>query len=436
MRVGILFAALALFVFVGGCAVDEDEARRAFLIDAFLDDHRDLLLRDPAEVEGKWARMATTPFQFLRGDIGIWARDAAHPGFDVDHRDAVDDVTVLLVGDPHPENLGTFRRSDGGLVVDWNDFDAARFGPFDIDVRRLAIGFAVVDGVDEDAVARAVARGYVAGSRDEAPFVIEESSDLGPILGKLVRAARDDGEDATPTVALAAHERDDPAVQGVVDDEVTVRLDDDDRTRLLDALSVWRASVDAAHDVAVVDVVRVRGKGVGSRPWLRYRALLNDGRVVELKEARDPFVLEGLVLATSRPFTDNAARVVFARKALSSVDDVDPLLGAAPLPPLGLRVQTESAWQRTLRTRDFAEFSPDDVDAVAFAAGRLLFHAHARAPGPLGEDVAAALRAAVSDVLVDDTAAFVAAYAPVHQSDLVRFRELLREHGPLLGFSP
>ena len=55
---------------------------------------------------------------------------------------------VLLVGDPHPENIGTFRAADGTILVEWNDFDAAGYGPYEADVRRLATAMVVAAGDD------------------------------------------------------------------------------------------------------------------------------------------------------------------------------------------------------------------------------------------------------------------------------------------------
>lgn len=432
----LLLLWITLVVIGAGCAVDERDARKDFLHSAFIDDHHDLLLRDAQEVEGKWARMAKDPFQFLRGDIGIWARDVVTPGFFPSSVGDGPTSAVLLVGDPHPENLGTFVRENGRVVVDWNDFDASRYGPFAVDLRRLALAFAVVRVGDEATdVARAVAEGYVAGADATTPLLLEEGGDVGEVFQALMAKARKKGEGEHAVAGLAALAAVDE-VEGVVADDVAVRVDDDDRSRLLEALAQWRRSVDAP---AVVDVVRIVGQGVGSRPLLRYHALLDDGRVAEAKEARDPFVLEGLALANPRTFVDNAERVTFARRALQSIDDSDALLGTAPLPPLGLRVQKETEWQRSLRVADLGAFDNDDVNAAARLAGRLLFHAHARAPGPSGEDRGEALRSVVhagGAALVDETVAFVVAWKPVHALDHLLFRELLEENGPLLGWSP
>ncbi|MBT9555155.1 MAG: DUF2252 family protein, partial [Myxococcales bacterium] len=46
---------------------------------------------------------------------------------------------VPLVGDPHVENVGSYLAAKGKLVLDWNDFDTACYGPYHVDVWRLAV---------------------------------------------------------------------------------------------------------------------------------------------------------------------------------------------------------------------------------------------------------------------------------------------------------
>ena len=45
-----------------------------------------------------------------------------------------------MLGDPHPENIGTYPLPDGAVALDFNDFDLAGRGPFTGDLRRLALG--------------------------------------------------------------------------------------------------------------------------------------------------------------------------------------------------------------------------------------------------------------------------------------------------------
>jgi uncharacterized protein (DUF2252 family) len=473
-----VLATLASIVGLVACAPDVDDARRDWLRGVLVDDHRDLLLRDPVEVEHKFARMALDPFSFLRGNVGVWARDASQPGFFPSSTGDGPTSVVLLVGDPHPENVGTFRPGGAPgsrvVLVDWNDFDAARHGPFVLDVRRLALGFAVAvggavddvvddgvddavdDGVDDELaadVAADVALGYVQGARvvGDVDESLRQDGPLDPLLRALVDEAREEGNDgdvvADVTVLQDGRRRlrtidVDPAQRGV-DATVTVAVDDETRRAVVAALAPWQAGrrADVVDGVDVVDVARVYGKGVGSHALWRYRVLLADDTVLELKEAREPFALPGLQLVPERFFVDAAERIVFAQRALQTTDDNDPLLGAIALGPTGARVREETGYQNSLRQEDLVDAIAsgrlDDVRSVARACGRLLFFAHARGPAPDGRDRRDDLRAVVladPQALRDETRAFALAYLPVHRADHAAFVALLNEHGPRLGW--
>jgi uncharacterized protein (DUF2252 family) len=441
-----------------GCAPDPTIARKDWLQGVLVDDHRDLLLRDPAEVEHKFARMALDSFSFLRGNIGVFARDAVAPGFP---RSSVGDGPtsgVLLVGDPHPENIGTFRPAGPPgrrrIVIDWNDFDAARHGPFFLDLRRLALGFGVafaemVGPEDATEIASAVASGYVHGARfDVAGFIPREDIAQDPLFTALIDEARTKGDDGDAVLELTVVEAGrrrlrtvdvDPAQRGV-SATVTVGVDSDARTAVETALEPWLAT-QGRGAIQVLDVARVHGRGVGSHALRRYRVLLSDDTLLELKEARDPFPLPGLQLVPERFFVDAAERIVFAQKTLQSDPDLDPLARAVALGPTGSRVREESGYQRSLRREDLVEAVAagqlEDVRAVAFASGRLLFSAHARGPAPDGRARGDALRDVVgdgADALVDETRAFVREAIVATVADHALFVHLLEEQGPQLGW--
>ena len=79
----------------------------------------------------KYARMQVSPFAFFRGAVAIMAADLGrlpHSG-----------LTVQLCGDAHVQNLGSFAAPDGRLVFDFNDFDETIRGPFEWDVKRMAV---------------------------------------------------------------------------------------------------------------------------------------------------------------------------------------------------------------------------------------------------------------------------------------------------------
>src|SRR5882724_855088 len=82
------------------------------------------------------ARMASSPFGFLRGGAAIMAPDlAALPSTG---------YFVQLCGDAHVRNLGAYSSPDGKIVFDINDFDETCRGPWEWDLKRLAISLVLV----------------------------------------------------------------------------------------------------------------------------------------------------------------------------------------------------------------------------------------------------------------------------------------------------
>jgi uncharacterized protein (DUF2252 family) len=451
-RAGILSAiaavvAAVVVAAVTGCA-PPPSLRQDLIHDALTRDNRDLALRDPREVRARFARMATDPFSFFRGSVGLWARDVTTPGGPGALPSAfVDDVAgaVLLVGDPHPENLGTVV-TDGGLVFGFNDFDVARFGPAILDLRRLALGMAVagpqITGVDlRDALVTAVVDGYAAGM---ASAVVDIVDDPGQILRDLFDRARSrgaDGRQFDDVTILEQGQRHLLLAEAVPDDleaEVLLPVTPFDDDAINGAL---REAGFAPREVA-----RAVGRGVGSRPLLRWLVLLDDGGLLQLKEARDTFALPGLVAEHERFFGSNAERVVFARRTMLGHDGADAALRTVGLAPLGAFTTSETAYAQTVRVgrlqEGFADGSLVDADLVAFArvAGRALAFAHRRGVSVDGDAIADALPTALDlaspanrGALVDETIAVVAAGLDNALGDHVLLQELLDTHGPLLG---
>jgi uncharacterized protein (DUF2252 family) len=84
--------------------------------------------------------MGDDVYAFMRGSLGQFRRDLEAPvGFDTRTRYLTAEAsTVQIVGDPHIENIGTFRLENASLAVEFNDFDAAAYGAYHTDVWRLA----------------------------------------------------------------------------------------------------------------------------------------------------------------------------------------------------------------------------------------------------------------------------------------------------------
>ena len=83
----------------------------------------------------RYGRMLRSPFTFLRGSAGLMASDlAATPSTD---------IRVQACGDCHLLNFGLFATPERNLIFDINDFDETLPAPWEWDVKRLAVSFAV-----------------------------------------------------------------------------------------------------------------------------------------------------------------------------------------------------------------------------------------------------------------------------------------------------
>jgi uncharacterized protein (DUF2252 family) len=91
--------------------------------------------RLPELVPIRYARMAHSPFAFLRGAAAVMAYDLAGT--------PVTGLQTQLCGDCHLLNFGLFGTPERQLVFDLNDFDETHPGPWEWDLKRLAASFAV-----------------------------------------------------------------------------------------------------------------------------------------------------------------------------------------------------------------------------------------------------------------------------------------------------
>ncbi|MCE3550606.1 DUF2252 domain-containing protein [Pseudonocardia sp. RS11V-5] len=78
----------------------------------------------------RYARMALSPFTFLRGSAAVMTADLAGG--------PVSGIDVQLCGDAHLANFGFFASPERRLIFDVNDFDETLPGPWEWDVKRLA----------------------------------------------------------------------------------------------------------------------------------------------------------------------------------------------------------------------------------------------------------------------------------------------------------
>ncbi len=330
---------------------------------------------------------------------------------------------VAVIGDPHPENVGTFVTGAGIHVVDFNDFDQADFGPYIDDVRRLAVSLWITaDMGDIHKKQRALmvgemVAGYVAELRRQvegkSPFSLRVESAFGGDLQDIL--VRPNDEDSAAGMAASA------------DEERLVRAILETYPATLHAPRAFGSGMFVAKKI-----VR-RHSGVGSYPALRYRVIIegkstdsNDDKILELKESSG----------------EPAERLVAIQREFQEFPDDDPFLGWGRASGHEFRVREVSQDQRRLtverivkqvksprwKKRNFKDFSED--------LGRLLARGHARARGSDGRPGLGIISAAVgaAEGLEVETIEFAGRVAAQTESDLARFRELLKTQGPLLGW--
>ncbi len=468
MAVALLGALAA--VALAGCADAVDADRPAWLHAALVQANRPLAERDPDQTAQTYRKMAATPHGFFRATLPIFLADARQPGPGLWPTAFADGAAtqVLALGDPHLENLGTVANLDGVHSLEVNDFDGATFGPFHLDVRRLALGLHVaaaqvgLDAADQAALVRAALTAYVAELQAEAagqpPARITAGAGAGVIVDDLIRRARRDGEarealtDYTELVDGARRLRLGD-IEAPIDDVVAdtlVPLTPAEQALTDAVLAQWPASLARPAAFALKDAARRLGAGVSSFPVLRIYALVegptaadDDDWLIEVKELPDPAAYAPVTPWPSRPFADNAQRAALVQRTWQGQAEADPLLGHVTVAPMAFRIRHRTKHQKGVDLGRIAEklaegdWTPADVTALGAVAGRLLARGHGQSPTLRSPDPAAPHLARLlgdGQAFIAETEAALAAYAPAFDADTARFAELLRRHGPLLGY--
>jgi uncharacterized protein (DUF2252 family) len=103
-------------------------------------------------------RMLASPLAYFRGMASSMAYDLGHM--------ASTEMTVQSCGDCHLQNFGWFGTPERNIVFDVNDFDETMTAPWEWDLKRLAVSFALAASVIgapkqlSKAIATTVAREY------------------------------------------------------------------------------------------------------------------------------------------------------------------------------------------------------------------------------------------------------------------------------------
>ncbi|MEU6768665.1 DUF2252 domain-containing protein [Streptomyces sp. NPDC046853] len=374
----------------------------------------------------RYARMAASPFSFLRGAVAVMAGDLAvqwHTG-----------LTVQLCGDANLLNFGLFASPDGTLLFDLDDFDETCPGPFEWDVKRLAASIAVASRANghPESGAHAACRAAVAAYRtsmrrlaglgelavwyertdprgllpliDTTRHRDREKSALNgarprtslPPLGKLTREA--DGVRRIvhePPLLIPAGPPDIAAVRKIFGDYRSTLSEE--RRLLLDRYRF----VDAARKVVGVG-------GVGTRCFIVLLAGrdADDPLFLQIKEAVRSVYEEHL---PAGPYVHPGHRVVAGQRLLQAAGDI--FLGWMT-GPRGRAFY----WRRLRDVRgpaDVEAMSAAELRSYAGLCGTALSRAHARS----GDRIAIAAYLGGSDTFDRAVADFALRYAAQNAQD-------------------
>lgn len=355
---------------------------------------RDLLARLTANETGRTvellparhARMATSPFGFLRGAAAIMAPDlAAQPSTG---------YAVQLCGDAHVRNLGAYANPDGTIVFDINDFDETCIGPWEWDLKRLAISVILVgreagtpDKGGRDAV-EAMIRSWRTTMRDLAGlpacdlarYRVHRFGEDGPVRRLLDKAER----------ITAIHARDqltrlagDGTPRFVCDGDKLRAISDDDKREVLGALAAYRDTLgpnrQLVFDCYLPTDAAAKLAGTGSVGCRNYVVAcigngIDDPLILQVKEALPScYHALGLIARDARVSEHDGKRVAEGQHRMQTW--TDPFLGWTTVSGRPCYVRQLSDHKASI---DAADLRRNSLVEYARVCGEVFAKAHAR----------------------------------------------------------
>ena len=410
-------AVAALLAVAAGCGASRGSSRADWLAREILARHADLLARDPQAVAEKLARMAGNRFDYFRGSAELLPPSPS--------RFTGGAGQVAVLGDPHPENIGSYPLPGGAVALDFNDFDLAGHGPYAADLQRLALGLWVA--------------GDMAGLGKKQRVRLVEALAAGYL--EQIRGL----DQGRPPFALRADTAFDGGLEEILASPDT--LDEGDggevagaeRTALAAALVEYRRSLvdpDVAPPAALAVKRAVRARaGIASFPVLRYRVLVEGPGPAD----DDDWTLE---LKESRGRAGNAAAIIQLQRQMQERPDLDPHLGWTTVEGRAMRVRRLGPQHRRLSVERLVaaikgpRWGKKDLRGFARDCGRLLARAHGRPRTAGGQPGARAIAQAAGDGrgLTYETLQLTERAAEALEQDRQHLRALIKQRGPLLGW--
>src|SRR5271169_6291812 len=306
--------------------------------------------RVPELVPIRYGRMLVSPFTFYRGGALIMANDLS-----TTPRTGLD---VQCCGDAHLSNFGVFASPERRLVFDLNDFDETLPGPWEWDVKRLAVSMLIAARYndfsvkDQDQIVLDTVAAYRTAMASFAAMknldVWYAHLDIETVVGEFASQFKPKQVKRTEKVLAKARTKDsmtafsklthvvDGEARIVADPPLIVPIEDlvqgRERDEMFDGLHelVRRYRETLVHDRRVLleqyhlaDFARkVVGVGsVGTRAWIALM-LGNDGQdplFLQMKEA-EASVLERFLGPSE--FENHGERVVAGQRLMQATSDI------------------------------------------------------------------------------------------------------------------
>jgi uncharacterized protein (DUF2252 family) len=353
-------------------------------------------VRDQQLLPLRYARMASSPWAFLRGAAAVMAADLAsapHSG-----------LTVQMCGDAHVLNFGFWASPERQLLFDARDFDETLPGPFEWDLKRLVTSVHVLAGSERlaagcgESSAAAAVEGYREAMRRYARMgELDVWYDRIPPDVPLERLSSQYAEAAVRLIEKQSRKRTHhgAAKQLVTEEGGRRRIIRDPMKRVDDGLSHERqvAAYEQVYDTYLasipphlrrlvsrftrVDSVRqVVGVGsVGMRVWLH---------LLEGDSGHQPLFSQVKQATTSvyeeflgpSEFSNHGERVVVGQRLMQSASDI--FLGHLRVDGFDYYVRQFRDMKIIPRGDQISGYLPQ----FAFACGHALAKSHARSGDP------------------------------------------------------
>lgn len=367
-----------------------DQDRSKQILDVFSDTFGNFLAKDPAAFQGKFRKMAATPFAFYRGTACLFYHDLdreQHGGPYLDDRTG----RVWIHGDLHAENFGTYMDSEGRLVFNVNDFDEAYVGPFTWDLKRFAVSIALIGfakALSDDQITKLVksyatayhermhslAAGTIKG--DDVPrFTMDTAK--GPLLEALQSARSQTRFELLDSMTeIRDMDRRFRAGKGAIP------LDEATKKKVLASFDEYLKTLPKSQSKQKVkDVVGRRGVGIGSAGLPSYNILLEgenealeNDLVIYMKQAQTPAVYGHITdPAIRKYFLHEGHRSVISQRSLQA--HADPWVGWTEIDGVGQLVAEVSPYAVDLEWSDIDD--PEEMAAVVADLGRATATMHA-----------------------------------------------------------